>query len=400
MSPNSALAVPRRLAAWSVRHPLRAVLLLLFAAWLCFWQGGAAAQAWQVDDANTFALSPDGRVIALGGDAAVELRQVADGQAVRLLTANNVHALAFSPDGRYLAAGGWDRLVRVWNVHDGALLYTLRELAVRLESDGVESLAFTPDSQFLFAGDRQDIYCWQVSTGSVQQHFTAHNLRGLAVSPDGRLLAATQDAKEKYTVLWDIRTGSERQRLPANQQPTRLAFSPDGRYLAVGMQGFKGGGVALWRVDTQPATLEQRFVTTDWTFYVAFSADGRYLAAGGDEPSTGDFWPTDPLPWLRPRPITIWPVGGVFSGGPRRTLRTPQRGVSGLAFAPDTQTLVAIGDEYLFADSHITNGVRFWRIQPGGWLWDWLGWMLLLVSGAVVGRWQWRFWASGQRARR
>jgi RNA polymerase sigma factor (sigma-70 family) len=114
-----------------------------------------------------------------------------------------------------------------------------------------------------------------------------------AFSPDGKILAVGgSSVRDKGTIrLWDTSTGQETQRLVESaNDPSRLAFSPDGRSLA----SISGGTLRLWEVSTgQPFW--------SWTFLdesppqppnakddplhdVAFSPDGQTLAvAAGDE---------------------------------------------------------------------------------------------------------------------
>nr|MDT0664177.1 hypothetical protein [Micromonospora sp. DSM 115978] len=98
---------------------------------------------------NALAYSPDGSVMAAGGDGrVVYLYDVTDPAAPREITKIAPHdgaiwALDFSPDGRTLAAGGSD--VRLWDVSDTAAPAPAGDFTF-LPANRVH---FTPDGRYL-----------------------------------------------------------------------------------------------------------------------------------------------------------------------------------------------------------------------------------------------------------
>lgn len=192
--------------------------------------------------------------------------------------------ISFSPDGRYVAAvtdntltgsGDIPPVAEVWDVTTGA-----RVLAYEFAAEiGERDIAFLPDSKRVLVAGADGTSIIDVASGSkVGQIDGAY--APIAVSPDGKTVAAGLDHSTGTIGLFDLPSAHQRAILAGHRERVvRLAFSPDGTTLASGADDRL---VMLW----DPATGLRHNLFEGHAAgvnAVAFSPDGKTLWSAGDD---------------------------------------------------------------------------------------------------------------------
>jgi WD40 repeat protein len=258
-------------------------------------------------DVSSAVLSPDGQVLATGGQEGARLSDMSERRPVgKPFTTRAVNSLAFSPDGRTLAGGvegNGNNTVALWDVTD---LTSPRPLATPLtgHSGAISSIAFSPDGRTLAtSGFDGTARLWDMTNRAnprplgkpLDNREVGFAVVSVAFSPDGRMLVT---GRADGAQLWDMADRAEPRPLgnPLNTAfadtevgaVRSVAFSPDGRILAAG--GFNGL-VGLWDVADRghpkmlgrllPATATGVAADSDWVS-LAFSPDARSLVTAVD----------------------------------------------------------------------------------------------------------------------
>ena len=274
------------------------------------------------------AFSPDGLHLASGElNGNVTVWDARTGNKLYTLGAAHDHqvlALAFSPDGSCLAsAGRQDRLVKVWDVFKGVLLYTLPS-----DTNGTDGLAFSPDGKRLGAASLdRTVRLWNLTSGQEILTFREHSqplaADGLAFYADGqRLISVSVDGVVK---VWDAATGetvstqvaSRSQTVPQQWWLWCATFSSDGRWLVLGGED---GIVKVYQ--TEPWKEVRVLEAHDsLVLYLALSSDGRRLASAGEDGT-----------------LKVWDV---TTGHEAILLDIHSRKTTSLAFSPDGHRLAS-----------------------------------------------------------
>jgi hypothetical protein len=288
----------------------------------------------------TVAWSSDLRTAALrgydGGDRYPVVIWDVPGNCERLRLDNvPFDQLALSPDGNLLAAGGYSH-----NPPAGhALLWDLtrkeaRPLLGPIAAE-VWSLAFAPDGRTVaVAVSRQGVWLLDSGTGQEKRFLRGYfgGRKGIAFSPDGRLIATAPEAEPVgflelgaslgHTVaLWDAASGELRDRIQTHCYVPNVAFTPNGKYLAIWAGANNDPDIVLWDVETR----RQRDVLAESRAAgqsVAFTPDSRYVACLAGHIGT----------------LRVWEVN---TGWEKCCLQWADFSPSGVAFTEDGRLMVA-----------------------------------------------------------
>jgi WD40 repeat protein len=211
-------------------------------------------------------------------------------QAVRYRLYTREHkawCLAFSPDGRLLAMGGDDGAIRVWDVNTG------RQLQESKGPTHVFSLAFSPDSRLLASLNGEYVRWWDAKS---LKEYTADAVplaasgNGLHMARQVPILACGSDHSEVTLINADTRKVLKRITTgEGDGEIERLTLSSDGGILVV--QELNGPATA-WDTATVRKIVD---LNPEGNLCASMSLDDRLVALERQPPGVIELWET--LTW-------------------------------------------------------------------------------------------------------
>ena len=252
----------------------------------------APLRAMDIDSQGRFAVTAS-------EDKTARIWDLSNGQLLQTLRppigAGNdgrLFAAAITPDGDTVAVGGWspDNDVYLFDRASGAMVQRLSGLP-----NTITHLSFSPNGQMLAIGlwGKNGLRLfgstsrWRASQELAGDANYEGEVYGTQFSPDGkRLASASVDGNVRLHDVSEKRLKLLHSERPGNNvggasEPFAVAFSPDGRWLAVGFAG--KAAVAVLHADTLKFAFAPAIdgKTEGSLSALAWSADGRELMAAG-----------------------------------------------------------------------------------------------------------------------
>jgi WD40 repeat protein len=211
------------------------------------------------------------------------------------------HCASLSPDGRILALGGMKGQVKLFEVE------TARELAdiaifcgdeaenpsTNKADKRVWAMSFSPDGKFLLSAGELATQVWDVQT-TREVHRISQRRRGqftTLFSHDGSLVFFCDGTGSGQ--FWSTSSWQKRGEFQLGQTQIRCAaFSPDGRWLAAGTDN---RGWTVVEATTGKVLVAMPEAHTGCVRSVAFANDGRRLLTAGDD-RTAKLWELETEP--------------------------------------------------------------------------------------------------------
>lgn len=256
-------------------------------------------------DMNTLSYSPDGQIVATGGDdGKIKLWNVTSGFCIATLSDHTapITAVEFAKKGKVLFSASMDGTVRAWD------LVRYRNFRTFTSPRPVQfgCLAIEDSGEIVCAGsggggESFDIFMWSVQSGKLLEIMSGHEgpVSSLAFSPTGSgILAST--SWDKTVKIWECFKGKAAiDTLNLNSDGLAVSFRHDGAEICVASldgqlsfidprEGGRQNGVLECRRDIAPGRKIDDKVSAKANAggscftTITYSADGSCVLAGGN----------------------------------------------------------------------------------------------------------------------
>lgn len=218
---------------------------------------------------SCMAFAPDGQTLYIGQDKVIQRWHLATGKTLSPLRGHlgKVRCLSLSRDGASLATGSDDRSIKLWEPAGGTLAGTLQG-----HTGAINAVAFDYGGRTIASGsDDRTVKLWNLPEKKERMTLRGyqHPILSLAFAPVGESLAVGCWDTVK---VCDATDGVERWAHPSESKALQLAFSAEGRTLAINAQLFDF--IERRAVDHSPAAKSSELTA------LVFNPLSRELIAG------------------------------------------------------------------------------------------------------------------------